>query len=716
MTILSLVIKNFRSITEQSLDLLPGVTVISGPNGSGKSSIFYALIYALWGTRNVKPLVQAGQRTMSVQAEIRVGDSVLKIIRTHTQSGKAFVPRLQLTLNGQDATTAQIEETQRLINKYVGTEGSAYSTFLIRQGHLKEFIEAKPALRRDVLSKLLALSPLWDVLYKDFQGVVKTTEAALNTTVERLRIRNQDLEDTVAPDLLEQKKESKRKELEGHSKSYEEQAELEKYYTEKQAASKSILESINVLRHSCLTIEQEVTNTRQRINDLIKERGSAEEIDKRIAALEEEKKTKVVPDSNVADLEAKVDEYTKATQADELELQQLKGRKRELQGSALYTQWQSLINDYLTSTTGDLCFTCKQEIKPEHLDRIVGGLRERAAKLAEEFGLTSVDITSQANLDKSKAARDRQITAIDEAITATENLLEKHRGQQLAFTRSRDDKRAAARKVTAELDLINSRIRTAERAKAELDNVNTRINGLEERITAAEERWAGEKTKLENQEALLGDETSYDEQLRQAREKKSYYNNRVAELKQDIRAADEALNNRKQLEKQISELEAAEIKGRAELRRVQLTSQTLAPSGARQLILDRKLVEIQNLANEYLTRLDDEMSVIFSTQRSSGVETLDILVSKESMRPIETYSGGEQTRLAFVLRLAFLSVLAKRMTQTLLLLDEPFGDQDPYKSELMNSLILQIGANYKQVFIISHSSALINGTDQRIEL
>ena len=114
--------------------------------------------------------------------------------------------------------------------------------------------------------------------------------------------------------------------------------------------------------------------------------------------------------------------------------------------------------------------------------------------------------------------------------------------------------------------------------------------------------------------------------------------------------------------------------------------------------------------------LADPMSIQFATQRESGHETIEINVSSESLRPIETYSGGEQTRLAFVLRLAFLAALAKRDTRSLLLLDEPFGDQDKQKAEMMNQLILSVASVYEQMVIISHSSALIEGTDQRVEL
>ena len=44
----NLVLKNFKSHENTSIDFNPGITVIVGENGAGKSTIFEAISYALF--------------------------------------------------------------------------------------------------------------------------------------------------------------------------------------------------------------------------------------------------------------------------------------------------------------------------------------------------------------------------------------------------------------------------------------------------------------------------------------------------------------------------------------------------------------------------------------------------------------------------------------------------------------------------------------------
>ena len=711
---------NFRNHQKLRLELNSGVTVISGPNGSGKSSIFYALIYALWGSINLKALVQAGSRDMAVQVQCLIGADTIAVTRSCTMSGKKFVSRLQLNINGQDASQATIDATQALIERYVGTEGSAYSTFLIRQGQLKEFIEAKPSKRRAVLSDLLALSPRWDVLHQAFHSKVRSSEITLTEITSKLGVRKTDLEETLSPTEIDSKLESDRKLLASYEERYKAAVKAENDLIQDEKDISLATGERNSKTGELNTVKQNILSETNKLSELKTKQGSADEIRNRAKKLQEEfdeqTKAKATLDTNDTETEAELERLNKAIEADEAELRDRKQRRQEVMNSPLYTEWQGIINDYNRTGGAETCFTCGQPIAGTHREQLLEKLRDRGRKLATTYNVRLADISDQEKLNAAKEGQQKQIKTIDGEIGTTESLLEKHRIQRVHRTNERNKRQAAFREAGAKLDHINSKLRTATAEVTELDNLDARITELQGRITKYEGRRDGLLGEIAEINKRLAGSDKVKAELQEIRENKTTYSNRVSEIKQDLVASDKALIARRTLERQIAELEADEIAARANLRRVRLTAQTLSPQGARQLLLDRKLVEIQNTANEYLSRLDDQMSVLFNTQRASGVETLEVNVSSESIRPIETYSGGEQTRLAFVLRLAFLASLSKRSKQSLLLLDEPFGDQDPGKSELMNSLILQVATNYEQVFIISHSSALINGTDQRIEL
>src|SRR5690606_7601529 len=96
--------------------------------------------------------------------------------------------------------------------------------------------------------------------------------------------------------------------------------------------------------------------------------------------------------------------------------------------------------------------------------------------------------------------------------------------------------------------------------------------------------------------------------------------------------------------------------------------------------------EIEERANELLDRLTGgEMRVTFPTQRrlksrDGLAETLDIqIMDSAGERPYDNYSGGEQFRVNFAIRLALSQLLAKRAGARLqtLVIDEGFGSQDP---------------------------------------
>lgn len=147
------------------------------------------------------------------------------------------------------------------------------------------------------------------------------------------------------------------------------------------------------------------------------------------------------------------------------------------------------------------------------------------------------------------------------------------------------------------------------------------------------------------------------------------------------------------------------------IRRRKVLEKACGREGVRVLLIERALPEIEDDANELLGRLTSgEMRITLETQRqlkSSDrlAKTLDIhIADNEGERPYENYSGGEQFRVNFAIRLALSKILAKRAGARLQtqVVDEGFGSQDPNGRQRLIEAINIVQADFKKVLIISH--------------
>ena len=136
--------------------------------------------------------------------------------------------------------------------------------------------------------------------------------------------------------------------------------------------------------------------------------------------------------------------------------------------------------------------------------------------------------------------------------------------------------------------------------------------------------------------------------------------------------------------------------------------------------------EIEQTTNELLDKLTSgRMRVEFDTQRElkskkgESAEVLDIRISDESgVRPYENYSGGEQFRVNFAIRIALSQVLSRRAGAKLqtLVVDEGFGSQDPEGRQKLIEAINAIQPDFELILIITHVEELRDAFPNRIEV
>src|SRR5581483_8462023 len=147
-------------------------------------------------------------------------------------------------------------------------------------------------------------------------------------------------------------------------------------------------------------------------------------------------------------------------------------------------------------------------------------------------------------------------------------------------------------------------------------------------------------------------------------------------------------------------------------------------SGIQEMIIDQALPEIEDIANELLSRLTSgRMRVRMQTQRpgrtGGTVSTLDVLVSDElGTRPYELFSGGEKFRINFAIRIALSKLLARRANAPLqmLAIDEGFGSQDREGCDRLVEAIRTVQADFERILVITHLDDLKDAFPVRIEV
>jgi exonuclease SbcC len=127
-------------------------------------------------------------------------------------------------------------------------------------------------------------------------------------------------------------------------------------------------------------------------------------------------------------------------------------------------------------------------------------------------------------------------------------------------------------------------------------------------------------------------------------------------------------------------------------------------------IIETVLPEIQEIANQYLTKMSENtLEIHFQTtetlKNGETKDTLEIEVfDGTTWRPLETFSGGEKFRVSLSIRLALSRILANKsgVELQLLILDEPGLALDPSGRESLVSTIKSLSAFFSRIIIMSH--------------
>jgi exonuclease SbcC len=146
--------------------------------------------------------------------------------------------------------------------------------------------------------------------------------------------------------------------------------------------------------------------------------------------------------------------------------------------------------------------------------------------------------------------------------------------------------------------------------------------------------------------------------------------------------------------------------------------------GVPAMIIEAAIPEIEDEANALLTKITSgRMHLRFDTQRETvkgdTVETLEIKIADElGTRPYENYSGGEQFRVNFAIRIALSKLLARRAGAQLqtLVVDEGFGALDSTGRDKLVEAINAVQDDFQRILVVTHLDELKDAFPARIEV
>ncbi|MCB8943025.1 MAG: SMC family ATPase [Ardenticatenaceae bacterium] len=251
-----------------------------------------------------------------------------------------------------------------------------------------------------------------------------------------------------------------------------------------------------------------------------------------------------------------------------------------------------------------------------------------------------------------------------------------------------------------------------------LTDVERQVKEQGETVQELQQQQATATVQLAAMTADMGDLGAMEDEVNSLRGEQSQAHRRVAVAQNKLDVLGDLRAQRKDLRRERDETNLL-------IKRLKLLEEACGRNGVQALLIEHAIPDIEDRANELLDRLTGgEMQVRFQTQkqlksRDAVAETLDIQISDRSgERPYENFSGGEQFRVNFAIRLALSQILAKRAGARLqtLVVDEGFGSQDPNGRQRLVESIHAIQDDFARILVITHIDELRDAFPTRIEV
>jgi exonuclease SbcC len=716
------------------------VAVLTGENGAGKSSLLDAITWCLWGRARAKKddeLVHQGQSEMRVELTFALADQVYRVIRAK-RAGKAAGGVLDLQAQNEPGKWSSIAEATipRTQDRIIGLLRLTFETFVnsayLVQGQADEFTGKRPAERKQVLADILGLQQ-WEKYEERAKQKIKASDIQLAGV------------DAVLAEI--------EAEL-GRRPDYERELGVA------QARVIEVGERLRLAEVEWARVEaarQALVALQRQIDDLARRRRDAE---REIAALDADlRAAQALADTaglareihlaerrlrELDEVEAERDQMMAARQLNAELVGQLRGQNESAQaeGEALKKRIALAEADAaqarrrvleaaqaeveklqrrvanLETATEAVCPTCGQPLSEAQRGELL-------AELATEAEARQAQAQTEAGEFETRRAQ--TVAALTAEIEARRSAYRQNQAQLKTLV---DEQARMDRDLQAFTLQLKEKPALTQRL-GELKTALEQAGAAQERIAALlarRARWtqsaesdqrAGQALEAEaaGHRALLGDADARQRALDQLRQEDTLAKARLGAADQKLRALEGLAQQREA--KRAERGQAAEARGLYEELR-----EAFGKKGVPAMIIEAAVPEIEATANILLGRITDgRMTLRIKMQRETQAgdvrETLDIEIADElGTRAYENYSGGEQFRVNFAIRIALSQLLARRAGTQLhtLIVDEGFGVLDAVGRERLVEAINAVQADFERILVVTHIDELRDAFPARIEI
>lgn len=782
MRLVSLSLKGYRQFFERTEIQIPmGLIGICGANGVGKSKLIEAIGYALFGPRSVLPtadkdidLVSAassGPTTTEVCLVVEVRDQFYRIRR----SRKAKDCSIDLIVQDEASqtvitplATSPSEVTKKVIELFGITPEAYLRTFVARQKEIAGIQAIKSSDRQKLINRLIGIAQVEKALSlaeserKQRTDVLEAKIAdegeAANVALAQGRLR--ELQHTL--DIATAKEKEHAIELENARRATLDGRKTREALNTKSAEAQGIREDLAKLAEALNDLEAAVKEAAVRYEVCVSAQAQVEAADK---VLEEtqEAPNEVVRHKTLKDLAAARQQHEEAVKGLEVaqtnfddhrvcedQLHQISRRVETLQAETakqegLLTSAQAktkestgrasiILKRLLTVQTmgaSGICERCGQRLG-DNLGVAIDGLRselENAEILSKETANQEQNLVEALQLS---------LQEVEDAVKERDRLQKQfHHGSMVPgqFEAAQHHHEACQRALqNFPEDLWPLSYDVAAHHRAEAD--------MRRRADAEGERRANEQLALQRQDA----EAAQDRAKRQLEQNQEQQETLAIKLKalEDIEilvaTADERLSmleaeeasattRWQQAAFEQAQAEAALTPAQEKVQQAIVRAEKIAVLRHNAEIAQRTEALLRLTRDEITAqscpRLSDMMDSWARSLMGSHFRTVQLTPdyrieadNGSGLHAIDHFSGGEQTLLAVMLRVAISLYCHERlgMGPGFLVLDEVFGDQDELHRAQLVQFLNEIKPYYQQILIVNHVADVTDRLGSIIEV
>lgn len=773
MKLISLSMVGYRQFLDKSEVHFPqGMTGICGPNGVGKSKLIEAIGFALYGPRaqilpagdkrEFIPSLAADHPQTEVVLTIEVKAERYVITRTLTRAEIRIAGAAEALVTTPSAVTAFVTRLLRL------TAEAFVGTFVARQNEVAKLhtLEKKP--RVDLVHRLIGISQLQVAielaekgLDEDRQGL-RRAEAVLLTNSAEIEAEIVDFETAVKLVVADEQKiglelaacveelQQKRAALEEMTRNQEQRAskgrELDLQRTShRQTLSQQAKVRSDWERADAALVRQTVISAELAVLTDAEAQFQYWELMSARESLLQQQRSWRVHLSNELEPAQEILLYTqnqqqeldKETEPIVEEIAASKTKKtvaahRKSQAQKMLTSFESKRKRMAEIGPGGICENCGMTLKGE----------------SYQVALESCDHSVlQYELEKNEAAQEEF-----EWIEYLRNLDQKHFDLQT--------KKRGIKMQLANLAAVPGQVEAIERQLVECDEHLTAL-GIDDSVEPfLQPAYDSAKENLNRRNILVSDllsvsvlaeqEERYRTDLRETHSWLEQLVSKIQTLEDDIqrliasesldRVTEEAFQSVEEKHRQLVERgrDALQFRTRAETQleerhqnfekikaqeaNLNLLREKLLTSERTLELLRQMLTEINDEARPRLAELMDTWLRSLIGEKFQAVTlTEDYRVQADcgaGFRLLDHFSGGEQTLLAVMLRVAISLFCQERagFDTSFLILDEVFGNQDVVHRNQLVSFLTEIQEHYHQILIVNHVEDVTQMLDTIIEI